>query len=89
MGPADVTAHPVSAPKPHIVVDTTGLFCPVPVLKTSDAIRSLDVGGVVEVISDDPAIEFDLPAWCRSQGHTIESVEKRGNVFHYYVRKWK
>jgi tRNA 2-thiouridine synthesizing protein A len=73
--------------KPNIVVDARGLFCPVPIMKTSEALRLLDTGGVVEVISDDPAIEFDMPAWCESQGHMIESVDIERGVFRYIVRK--
>lgn len=73
--------------KPTIVVDTQGLFCPVPILKTSEAIRDIEVGEVVEVISDDPAIKHDLPAWCKSQGHSIEFQEKQGEVYRFLVRK--
>jgi tRNA 2-thiouridine synthesizing protein A len=73
--------------KPNIIVDAKGLFCPVPIIKTSQAMRLLDDGGIVEVISDDPAIEFDMPAWCQSQGHTIESLTVEGAVFHYVLRK--
>jgi tRNA 2-thiouridine synthesizing protein A len=73
--------------KPDIVVDASGLFCPAPIIKTSEALRSLDPGGTVEVISDDPAIEFDMPAWCESQGHKIESVTIESDVFRYLVKK--
>jgi tRNA 2-thiouridine synthesizing protein A len=73
--------------RPNIVVDARGLFCPVPIIKTSEALRSLDPGGIVEVASDDPAIEFDMPAWCESQGHKIESVAIERGVFRYLVKK--
>lgn len=73
--------------KPNLIIDTKGLFCPVPIIKTSDAMRQIDVGGIVEIISDDPAIESDLPAWCTSHGHTIESLVREGEVFRYLVRK--
>lgn len=72
---------------PAIRIDARGLFCPVPIIKTSDAMRSVDGGDIVEVTSDDPAIEFDMPAWCQSQGHTIESVTFARGVFCYLVRK--
>ncbi|MDH3215725.1 MAG: sulfurtransferase TusA family protein [Candidatus Krumholzibacteria bacterium] len=72
---------------PNIIVDARGLFCPMPIIKTSEAICSLDGGAVVEVITDDPAIEFDMPAWCQSHGHTIESVSIEGKVWRYFVRK--
>jgi TusA-related sulfurtransferase len=73
--------------KPNLVVDTCGLFCPLPVIKMSDALKVLDPGGVVEVVSDDPAIESDLPAWCESHGHTIESATEAAGIYRYLVRK--
>lgn len=73
--------------KPSIVLDTRGLFCPLPIIKTSDAIKSVDPGSIVEVISDDPAIEFDLAAWCRSQGHAIISESQEAGVYRYLVEK--
>ena len=73
--------------KPNLVVDARGLFCPVPIIKTADAMRALDEGGLVEILSDDPAIELDLPAWCESNGHRIEAKHVEGKVFRYRVRK--
>ena len=73
--------------KPSVIVDAKGLFCPVPIIKTSEAMRVLDEGAIVELISDDPAIEFDMPAWCDSHGHKIESVTREANLFRYLVRK--
>ncbi len=73
--------------KADVVVETRGMFCPVPVIKTSEAIRNIDAGGIVEVVSDDPAIEFDMPAWCESQGHRIVSKSKDGTVYRYFVEK--
>ena len=73
--------------KPNLIVDTLGLFCPMPIIRASDAIRNLDDGAVIEVISDDPAIEYDMPAWCKSRGHTIEKMTRDGDNYHYFVRK--
>lgn len=76
-----------SDPSPNIIVDTRGMFCPVPIIKLSDAIRNLDRGGVVEVVSDDPAIAFDLPAWCKSAGHVVVAEWQDGDDYVYRVRK--
>jgi tRNA 2-thiouridine synthesizing protein A len=73
--------------KPVVRIDARGLFCPVPIIKTSDAMRSIMAGETVEVVCDDPAVEFDMPAWCGSHGHIIESVAVANGVFHYVVRK--
>lgn len=67
----------------NVVVDARGTFCPVPVIRTAEAARNLEAGSVIEVLSDDPAIEFDLPAWCKSMGHEIVSSIREGDVFKY------
>jgi TusA-related sulfurtransferase len=72
---------------PNIILDTRGMFCPVPIIKLSEAIRNVDPGGVVEFVSDDAAIEFDLPAWCRSAGHSVVAESREGKDFVYRVRK--
>ena len=71
----------------HLRLDTCGMFCPVPIIKTSEALRNLNSGSLIEVISDDPAIEFDMPAWCKSTGHKIESWSLEDGVYTYLVRK--
>jgi TusA-related sulfurtransferase len=71
----------------HLQVDTRGTFCPVPIIRTSEALRNLESGSLVEVISDDPAIKHDMPAWCRSTGHTIESESEEEGTYRYFVRK--
>jgi TusA-related sulfurtransferase len=73
--------------KVDIVLDTRGLFCPMPIIKTSEAIGNLTEGGIIEVISDDPAIEHDMPAWCRSNGHEIRTLTRQGGVYRYFVQK--
>ena len=40
-------------------LDTTGLYCPIPVIKTAEKMKGLPVGTVLEVISDDGGIEAD------------------------------
>jgi len=73
--------------QPNVIVDTRGMFCPAPIIKLSEAIRNVDAGRVVELVSDDPAIEYDLPAWCRSAGHKVVSEARDGNDYVYRVRK--
>jgi len=73
--------------KPALVLDTRGLFCPLPVAKTAEAMRNLEPGAVLEVVADDPAIEFDLPAWCTSAGHRIVRSERKGEVFRFFIEK--
>ena len=59
---------------PRLRVDCLGLFCPVPIVRTAEAIRTLEEGEVLELLGDDPGIREDLPAWCRSTGHELQSM---------------
>lgn len=70
---------------PNIVVDTRGMFCPVPIMKTAEAAKNLESGSVIEVISDDPAIEFDMPAWCAGAGHSIRDCRREGPLFRFVI----
>lgn len=70
------------------VIDTTGLYCPVPIVRTGEAIRAMDAGDRLEVLSDDRVILVDMPAWCRSHGHLYEGArEVEPGVWRLRVRK--
>lgn len=69
-------------------IDTRGLYCPVPILRTRDRLRRLAPGAVLEVHSDDPAILEDMPAFCRSHGHDyLGHVEESGRAWRVTLRK--
>lgn len=62
-------------------VNARRLLCPMPVIRTQDAIAKLQTGDVVEVICTDPGVKNDIPAWCRINGHSILSIqEQRGEI---------
>ncbi len=60
-------------------LDTRGLLCPMPVIKTQNAIRKLQVGDILTVQATDPGVLHDIPAWCRINGHKVihQHQEKR------------
>ena len=59
--------------QPLIRIDARGLRCPLPVLR----LRKLTEGqtGRVELLTDDPAAEADVPAFARERGWIVESSE--------------
>ncbi len=73
--------------KTDLSIDTLGLYCPIPIIKTAKAIQSLQAGQVLEVISDDEGIRKDLPAWCKSSGHEFLGMEEEDGEYRGYVRK--
>ena len=68
-------------------LDCLGLFCPMPILKTRDAIRALGVGQTLEMTSDDPASEADMTSWAARTGHDLLEIHKDGAVYRFLVRK--
>ena len=68
-------------------LDCIGLFCPMPILKTRDAIKHMDIGQTLEMTSDDPASEADMRSWAARTGHELVEIDKDGAVFRFVVRK--
>lgn len=68
-------------------LDCVGLFCPMPILKTRDAVSRMAVGETLEMLSDDPASEADMKSWTTRTGHELLEMEKHGAVFRFVVRK--
>ncbi|MFN8076257.1 MAG: sulfurtransferase TusA family protein [Kineosporiaceae bacterium] len=63
------------------VVDARGLRCPLPVVRLAAAARVLGPDRVVHLLSDDPAAEVDVAAWCRMRGHTlVAQVHDEGHL---------
>lgn len=68
-------------------LDCVGLYCPMPIVKTTQKIKDLKVGEVLEVVSDDKGIKLDMPAWCQSTGHEFLGMEEEGGEIKVYVKK--
>ena len=60
---------------------TTGLLCPLPVVRTQDRARTLAPDDVLVVHCTDPGALNDIPAWCRINGHQVlETVDGDNEV---------
>ena len=68
-------------------LDCLGLFCPMPIVNTREAVRDLAVGQVLEMLSDDPASDADMKSWARRTGNELVAVTKNGSVYRFLVRK--
>ena len=68
-------------------VDYRGLFCPMPIVKVSRAIKEVQVGQVLEMLADDPGSKADMQAWTKSTGHEMVGMVEESGVFKFYVRR--
>lgn len=68
-------------------VDARGLSCPMPIVKTAQAIKGLASGALLEVLATDPGSVKDLAAWSRTTGNTVVEQSADGGVFRFVVRR--
>jgi TusA-related sulfurtransferase len=68
-------------------IDCNGLFCPMPIVKTREALRDMAPGQVLEMLSDDPASEADMKSWTRRSGNELVGLSREGAVYRFLVRK--
>lgn len=68
-------------------LDTSGMACPMPIVKTKMAIKDMASGEVLELISTDRGSKTDVPAWCESTGNPLISQEERDGSFVFLIEK--
>ena len=52
-------------------IDASGMQCPGPIMKVSNAIETANYGEVFEVISTDRGFKSDIVAWCKNTGNNL------------------
>ncbi len=68
-------------------LDCTGLYCPMPIVKTVAKFKQIKVGDVLEIVADDKGIKKDMPAWAEATGNEFMGVEEKGGEIKVYVKK--
>ncbi len=72
-----------------VVLDLKGQLCPLPVVKVSQAVKTLAVGGVLEATATDPGVLADIPAWARTTGNEVLGIERQNGVIRFRVKRTK
>jgi tRNA 2-thiouridine synthesizing protein A len=75
--------------KVDLKLDLKGLLCPLPIVKLSQAIKELPVGAVIEGVATDPGVMADVPAWAKSTGQELISIEQQGKEYRFLIKKVK
>ncbi len=68
-------------------IDCVGFYCPMPIVKTAQAMKEMEPGQVLEVLADDEGIRSDMPAWANKTGNEFLGVEEEPGEIRVYVRK--
>ncbi len=67
-------------------VDAKGLSCPMPIVKTAQAIKALTAGQLLEVLATDPGSVKDFEAWSKSTGHALVEQSVDSGVYRFVLR---
>lgn len=68
-------------------VDTSGLNCPLPILRTKKALAELQTGQVLKVISTDPGSVRDFALFAKQTGNELMEQTDQAGSFVFYLKR--
>jgi tRNA 2-thiouridine synthesizing protein A len=68
-------------------VDAKGLSCPLPIVRTAQAMKTLAPGQLLEVLATDPGSVKDFAAWSKSTGHALVDQGVDAGVYRFVLRR--
>lgn len=74
-------------PGPRMELDTRGLSCPQPILRTKRALRGLEVGEELRVITTDRGSAMDFEVFCQAMGHKLVWERQADNAYVFLLQK--
>jgi tRNA 2-thiouridine synthesizing protein A len=74
---------------PDLELDLRGLLCPMPMVRVSQNVSKVPVGGIVRAVATDAGSMADIPAWAKSTGNEVLQAEKSGSEFVFLVKRVK
>jgi tRNA 2-thiouridine synthesizing protein A len=63
------------------------LLCPLPVIRTQNALKALPAGAHLRVFCTDPGTLNDIPTWCRLNGHRVLEQQNDGREQMFLIAK--
>ena len=73
--------------KEDVLLDCSGLLCPMPIVKTTKAIKELQSGQILNMIATDAGSPPDIAAWSRQTGNELLLSTAEGNKFVFFLKK--
>lgn len=68
-------------------LDTKGMNCPLPILKTKRALKDIAVGDTIRVVATDPGSVKDFDSFCRTTGNELLESNLNDGVYSFLIRK--
>ena len=69
------------------VVDCRNLSCPLPIVRTAQAIKDLGAGQHLLVMATDPGYTQDIRAWSSRTGTEVVAIDETDGALHVLLRR--
>ena len=71
----------------EVILDCLGEACPIPLVKSENAMKELASGDVLIVQIDHSCAMKNVPEWARKEGHNVESEEVDDGEWEVIIEK--
>ena len=68
-------------------IDARGLSCPMPIVKTAQAVKTIPSGASIELVATDAGSVKDVAAWCKATGNELIEQTSDGAVYRFVIRR--
>jgi len=68
-------------------LDTRGMNCPLPILKTRKALNTINSGEILEVTASDPGSVKDIASFCEQTGNRLVSSNEADSNYIFLIEK--
>ncbi len=75
--------------KVDLELDLKGLLCPLPMVRVSQNITKVPVGGIIRAVATDLGSLADIPSWARTTGNEVVKTERVDKEIIFYVKRLK
>ncbi len=69
------------------MVDARGLSCPMPIVRTAQAVKGMPSGAFLELLATDVGSIKDVAAWCRATGNELIEQTSDGALYRFVIRR--
>jgi tRNA 2-thiouridine synthesizing protein A len=77
----------LAMPDAPVLLDATGLTCPMPLLKAKKALNELPPGALLRVVATDPGSVRDFEVFSKQSGNALLETTQANGRFEYLLRK--
>ena len=68
-------------------IDTRGMNCPLPILRTKKALNDMASGQTIRIVATDPASVRDFQAFARQTGNELIEQTSANDEFVHFLRR--